>query len=272
MTLTCILAWLKDKLNSKQFSLAAIYWPASFIPEEIWKASLSMTNGNEQAHCSINHNGINLTLLGGIMQGKDYDERAAISIETHTTFGINTRDQLSTHTYRATQSVNHHDKHMAVLYVKFTLSSYQFHHNDNNWRNKPARHQRSHERHYQPSMRKQKQHVIQQYSPPVTRYHYLTVTEAWWRNSASLKVSITQTAPLQSYINKPTLHLHIVHFLLSWHPGHQQLIHMSHRQGTTPRQLKSILHLISQHIPHSQAHLDTTRLHRTILDLTLYCK
>ena len=44
------------------------------------------------------------------MRGKDYDERAAISIEAHTTYGINMRDQLSTHTYRATRSVNRHGK------------------------------------------------------------------------------------------------------------------------------------------------------------------
>ncbi|KAF8583905.1 hypothetical protein K439DRAFT_1617115 [Ramaria rubella] len=42
--------WLKDKEAASGFSLAAIYQPASKIPLDMWKASPSTSNGNEQAH------------------------------------------------------------------------------------------------------------------------------------------------------------------------------------------------------------------------------
>ncbi|KAG2342431.1 hypothetical protein BDR05DRAFT_846237, partial [Suillus weaverae] len=66
--------WLKDKESSK-FALPTIYHPMSFIPITIWKASPTTTNGNEQAHHNINRDGINLTLLAGIMCGYEYDVR-----------------------------------------------------------------------------------------------------------------------------------------------------------------------------------------------------
>ncbi|KAG1746028.1 uncharacterized protein EDB91DRAFT_1080250 [Suillus paluster] len=98
-------AWLKDKLETNKFVLAAIYRPASLIPKVIWRACPSTTNGNEQAHHSANRDGVNLTLLGGIMRGRDFDERAAQSMEVHTSLGINTRDQDATHVRRATRSI-----------------------------------------------------------------------------------------------------------------------------------------------------------------------
>ncbi|KIK44261.1 hypothetical protein CY34DRAFT_80290 [Suillus luteus UH-Slu-Lm8-n1] len=98
-------AWLKDKLVTNKFVLAAIYRPASLIPEVIWRACPSTTNGNEQAHRSANRDSVNLTLLGGIMRGRDFDERAARSMEVHSSLGINTRDQDSTHIRRASRSI-----------------------------------------------------------------------------------------------------------------------------------------------------------------------
>ncbi|KAG2116152.1 hypothetical protein DEU56DRAFT_748432 [Suillus clintonianus] len=98
-------AWLKDKLVTNKFVLAAIYRPASLIPEIIWRACPSTTNGNEQAHRSANRDGVNLTLLGGIMRGRDFDERAAQSMGVHMSLGINTRDQDATHVCRATRSI-----------------------------------------------------------------------------------------------------------------------------------------------------------------------
>ncbi|KAG2085471.1 uncharacterized protein F5147DRAFT_659501 [Suillus discolor] len=98
-------AWLKDKESSK-FALPAIYWPMSLIPIAIWKASPTTTNGNEQAHRNINRDGINLTLLAGIMHGYQYDVCAASSIDLHIMHGINTRDYESTHLYRAKRSVS----------------------------------------------------------------------------------------------------------------------------------------------------------------------
>ncbi|KAF8996761.1 hypothetical protein BDQ17DRAFT_1173648, partial [Cyathus striatus] len=64
-------AWIKNKTSSK-YVIPVLYWPESFIPLEIWQALLLSTNGNEQAHWNINYNGINLTMLSGIMRGMQY--------------------------------------------------------------------------------------------------------------------------------------------------------------------------------------------------------
>ncbi|KAF8998098.1 hypothetical protein BDQ17DRAFT_1195993, partial [Cyathus striatus] len=64
--------WLLDKIDAK-FVIPALYHPQSKIPLDVWQASLSSTNGNEQACRNINCDGINLTLLGGIMHGMHYD-------------------------------------------------------------------------------------------------------------------------------------------------------------------------------------------------------
>ncbi|KAJ7635342.1 hypothetical protein FB45DRAFT_697507, partial [Roridomyces roridus] len=69
-------AWLKDKLVGSKFALPALYQPRSRIPLEIWKSAPSTTNGNEQAHRNINRDGVNLTMLGAIMRGMQYDARA----------------------------------------------------------------------------------------------------------------------------------------------------------------------------------------------------
>lgn len=42
------------------------------------------------------------------MRGKEYDERAATSLEVHAAYGINTRDQCSTHARRASRSIARH--------------------------------------------------------------------------------------------------------------------------------------------------------------------
>ncbi|KAF9231054.1 hypothetical protein BU15DRAFT_29339, partial [Melanogaster broomeanus] len=99
-------AWLKDKIDGTKFALPALYFPKSLMPADFWKACPTTTNGNEQAHRSINRDGVHLTLLGGVMRGQDYDERAASSIDIHQTYGINTRDRGSTHTRRASRAVS----------------------------------------------------------------------------------------------------------------------------------------------------------------------
>ncbi|EIW73871.1 hypothetical protein CONPUDRAFT_147995 [Coniophora puteana RWD-64-598 SS2] len=99
-------AWLNDKVTGTKFALTAIYWPRSLIPLHIWKASPSTTNGNEQAHRSINRDGVNLTLLGGIMRGFQYDERAMRSIAYQQDTGVLNRDYMATHVYRATRSIS----------------------------------------------------------------------------------------------------------------------------------------------------------------------
>ncbi|KAG2040955.1 hypothetical protein BDR03DRAFT_73762 [Suillus americanus] len=47
----------------------------------IWRACPATTNGNEQAHRNVNRDGVNLTLLGGIMRGRVFDDRAAQSVD-----------------------------------------------------------------------------------------------------------------------------------------------------------------------------------------------
>ncbi|KAG2121525.1 hypothetical protein BD769DRAFT_1390092 [Suillus cothurnatus] len=98
-------AWLKDKLNGTKFALPALYQPMSLIPLAIWKASLSTTNGNEQAHHNAYHEGVHLTLLAGIMKGMKFDQGATSSINVHATFGVSTRDQEATQVYRATRCI-----------------------------------------------------------------------------------------------------------------------------------------------------------------------
>ncbi|KAG2125773.1 uncharacterized protein EDB93DRAFT_1243973 [Suillus bovinus] len=98
-------AWLKDKLQTNKFAFPALYRPASFIPEDIWRACPTTTNGNEQAHRNINRDGVHLTLLGGIMRGRAFDDRAAQSIDVHASLGIGTRDRDATHAYRASRSI-----------------------------------------------------------------------------------------------------------------------------------------------------------------------
>jgi hypothetical protein len=73
----------------------------SLIPLDIWQASPSTTNGNEQAHRNINRDGVGLTILGGIMRGYQYDCRAVASKELHEMQGIHSGDMPSTNFYRA---------------------------------------------------------------------------------------------------------------------------------------------------------------------------
>ncbi|KAG2354980.1 hypothetical protein BDR07DRAFT_1493811 [Suillus spraguei] len=94
---------LKDKIEGTKFALPAPYQPNSLIPLEIWKASPTTTNGNEQAHRNINRDGVGLVLLGEIMRGFHYDTNICASLDLFDPFGINSTDHLSTHAYRAKQ-------------------------------------------------------------------------------------------------------------------------------------------------------------------------
>jgi len=107
---------LKDKVETNQFALPALYHPASLIPEDIWCAYPATTNGNEQAHRNVNRDGVNLTLLGGIMRGRAFDDRAAQSIDVHASLGIDTCDRDSTHTYRASRSITRQGMHLHSCY------------------------------------------------------------------------------------------------------------------------------------------------------------
>ncbi|KAJ6485262.1 hypothetical protein DFH09DRAFT_1106230 [Mycena vulgaris] len=86
----------------------ALCQPLSLIPLDIWKSAPSTTNGNEQAHRNINCDEVNLTMLGGIMRGMQYDARAMRALELHASQGIYSRDQTSTHFRRLQRSLNRH--------------------------------------------------------------------------------------------------------------------------------------------------------------------
>ncbi|KAF8588892.1 hypothetical protein K439DRAFT_1613231 [Ramaria rubella] len=93
--------WLKNKESAYGFAIGALYQPASKTPIEVWKALPSTSNSNEQAHRSINRDGVKLTMLAGIMHGIQYDSCAISGLELLRMYGISTRDQLQTHFQRA---------------------------------------------------------------------------------------------------------------------------------------------------------------------------
>ncbi|KAJ7211515.1 hypothetical protein C8J57DRAFT_1440813 [Mycena rebaudengoi] len=107
-------AWLKDKRVGSKFALPALYQSASLIPLEIWKSAPSTTNGNEQAHRNINRDGVNLTVLGDIMRGMQYDARAMGALELHSSQGVYSRDQTATHFRRLQRSLNRHGRYSAT--------------------------------------------------------------------------------------------------------------------------------------------------------------
>ncbi|KAF8984331.1 hypothetical protein BDQ17DRAFT_1180428, partial [Cyathus striatus] len=71
--------WLKDKQDAK-FIIPAINPHKSLIPLAVWQSSPLLTNGNEQSHRDINRDGINLTMLGGIMRGMQYNFHVQSSV------------------------------------------------------------------------------------------------------------------------------------------------------------------------------------------------
>lgn len=109
-----ITAWLKDKLETNKFALPALYQPASLIPLAIWKGTTLSTNSAEQQHRNIYRDGVNLTMLAGIIRGMQYDWRAIASIDIYRTTGIHHRDQPATYLFRITRSMKRHGKHSCV--------------------------------------------------------------------------------------------------------------------------------------------------------------
>jgi hypothetical protein len=100
------LRWRLGHLSDARFVIPAIYHPASLIPLNHWLASPSSTNGNEQPHQNINRDGIDLTLLEGIMRRMHYDFRAMTSIMLHKTQGIYGHNQYSTDYRRSQTSIS----------------------------------------------------------------------------------------------------------------------------------------------------------------------
>ena len=99
------LDWLDDKLIQTKFALPALYWPASRMLLEVWKACPPTTNGNEQVHRNVNCDGIGLTLLAGVMQGKYYNKRALEGIVGTKETGVLYHDDISTHHFRKVRAV-----------------------------------------------------------------------------------------------------------------------------------------------------------------------
>ncbi|KIJ29381.1 hypothetical protein M422DRAFT_269218 [Sphaerobolus stellatus SS14] len=98
-------AWLKDKQEGSPFTLPALYQPLSKIPLDIWKVFPTTSNGNEQVHHSINHDGVKLTMLAGIMRGMQYDTCAMGALVVLLEYRIHTRDQAATHFRRVLRTV-----------------------------------------------------------------------------------------------------------------------------------------------------------------------
>ena len=94
------------------------------MPAEFWQACSRTSNGNEQAHHSINRDGTGLTLLAGVMLGQEYDERTFQSITIFDSYGINTRYQASTHHFRASRSISRHSKHDTVTSKTVAMFGY----------------------------------------------------------------------------------------------------------------------------------------------------
>ena len=90
--------------------IPALYQPRSLIPPYIWKACPSTTNRNEQAHRNVNRDGTSLTLLAGIMHGQQHNMRMVSGVNLHISHGINPRDAVSTHTFRAIQAITRKGK------------------------------------------------------------------------------------------------------------------------------------------------------------------
>ncbi|KAJ7159144.1 hypothetical protein C8R43DRAFT_882333 [Mycena crocata] len=97
-----------DKHVGTKSALPALYQPASLIPLELWKSTPDSSNRNEQAHRNINRDGVNLTMLGGIMRGMQYDARAMGALDLHSSQDIYVRDQTATHFRRLQRSLNQH--------------------------------------------------------------------------------------------------------------------------------------------------------------------
>ena len=97
--------WLDDKLVRSKFAFPALYWPASNIPLDIWKAVPATTNGNEQVHRNVNRDGVGLTLLAGVMRGMHYDRRAFHGLQTIAESGVHVRDVISTHHSRKMRAI-----------------------------------------------------------------------------------------------------------------------------------------------------------------------
>ncbi|KIJ51998.1 hypothetical protein M422DRAFT_243573 [Sphaerobolus stellatus SS14] len=108
--------WLKDKLAAGGCMLAAVYRPASQIPVDVWKASPNTTNGNEQSHHNIYHDGRKLSLVPGALRGFQYDHRAMVTLKVLEEHGIHPRDRLPTALVNGHKSPMHSYGQMASMY------------------------------------------------------------------------------------------------------------------------------------------------------------
>lgn len=71
----------------------------------IWGGARSHTNGSEQTHCASNRNGIALSLLGGVFEGRTFDETQYAEREITLATNIGSHYRPSTHFVRADRVV-----------------------------------------------------------------------------------------------------------------------------------------------------------------------
>ncbi|KAK0449904.1 hypothetical protein EV421DRAFT_1704284 [Armillaria borealis] len=64
--------WVENKVQSK-FAFEAMAWHKSRIPCDIWESGDATTNISEALHADINREGIQNSLLGGIMRARYFD-------------------------------------------------------------------------------------------------------------------------------------------------------------------------------------------------------
>lgn len=64
--------WVQDKVSSC-FAFPALCQEKSFIPLEVWQAADETTNVIESGHLDSIRDGKDLSLVGGVLQAKNYD-------------------------------------------------------------------------------------------------------------------------------------------------------------------------------------------------------
>lgn len=78
--LTTSADWLANKERAK-FAFSAICWEQSFVPLDVWMSGESHSNVVEAAHANVNREGIQCTIVGGIMKGRHFDILGLATLE-----------------------------------------------------------------------------------------------------------------------------------------------------------------------------------------------
>ncbi|KAJ7693792.1 hypothetical protein B0H16DRAFT_1352014 [Mycena metata] len=79
--------WVNDKERS-QFAFQAMCWAKSSIPKLVWCAGDRTSNLIETSHADVNREGVQCTILGGIMKGEFYDSLQMKTLRSFEQTGI----------------------------------------------------------------------------------------------------------------------------------------------------------------------------------------